>query len=107
MLKRAHDQEILLSQGYVFDQNFLSQGYPMENWSRTPPSNIFRSTTPPSTGDVQSGSGTPSWVWMEAGMAIKNNNRKQAGDNQQLPWTREDNHESPNEHDRKTKNTNG
>ena len=35
------------------------------------------------------------------------NNRNQAGNNQQLPWTREDNHESPNEHNRKTKNTNG
>ena len=38
---------MLLSQGYVFDHNFLSQGYPIENPSRTPPSKNFRSNPPP------------------------------------------------------------
>ena len=46
MQKWARDQEMLLSQGYVFDQNFLSQGYPIENRCRTPPSKFFRSTPP-------------------------------------------------------------
>ena len=41
MSEWAHDQEILPSQGYVFNQIFLSQGYLIENQSRTPPSKIF------------------------------------------------------------------
>ena len=35
MQEWAH--EIVLSQGYVFNQNFPSQGYPIENQRRTPP----------------------------------------------------------------------
>ena len=57
LLKReflVHDQEMLLSQGYVFDQNFLSQGYPIKNRSRTPPSKFFLSTPPPPPPQVLS-----------------------------------------------------
>ena len=38
---------MVLSQGYVFDQIFLSQGHPTENRSRTPPSIFFRITPSP------------------------------------------------------------
>ena len=47
MWEWAHDQEILLRQGYVFDQNFLSQGFPIKNRSHTPPLNFFWVLPPP------------------------------------------------------------
>ena len=37
---------MVLSQGYVFDQIFLSQGYPTENGAAHPRQSFFRSTTP-------------------------------------------------------------
>ena len=43
----VHGQEILLSQGYFFNQTILSQGYPIENCSPTPQSKIFSEYTPP------------------------------------------------------------
>ena len=43
----AHDKEILLSQGYVFDQIFLSQEYPIKNRSRTPSQFFFGVPPPP------------------------------------------------------------
>ena len=40
------------SEGYIFDQNFLSQGYQIENRSCTPLSKFFRSTPSPGLSDI-------------------------------------------------------
>ena len=51
--------EILLSQGYVFDQNFLSQGYPIEHRSCSPCQN-FSEYLPNHHNSIIS-SNTPLW----------------------------------------------
>ena len=48
----AHDQVMVLSHGYVFDQISLSQGYPIQNRSRTPHQNFLQYPLPPTFGIV-------------------------------------------------------
>ena len=59
----AHDQEILLSQGYVFDQNFLSQGYPIKNRSRTPCQQFFGVSPPPPPPGIHRTTTCPNTSW--------------------------------------------